>query len=201
MWSTWNIWIPRKVSPNVREASTSFLSCWKRWDWVLCISKIKSDLISRQCIKCCSSQIQNQQGNMISTKLWTETTSYLVESVVVDSDIIKLGTLLNIFEVCLWSCESKLVFVHIWDMPQDVLTATLGYNLSEEKKMRTSGLAALEWWRLSTTDWQHSAAVKVMKPLAAGQTDANLERLSERQRHEPETHLLSFACGFRRFRK
>lgn len=26
---TWNIWIPRKVSPNVREASTSFLS-WEK---------------------------------------------------------------------------------------------------------------------------------------------------------------------------
>lgn len=32
--NTWNIWMPRKVSPNVREASTSFLSCRKKWDQI-----------------------------------------------------------------------------------------------------------------------------------------------------------------------
>lgn len=43
MWSTWNIWIPRRVSPNVREASTSFLSCWKKWDEEQFITKIFND--------------------------------------------------------------------------------------------------------------------------------------------------------------
>lgn len=32
---------------------------------------------------------------------WTQLISYLVESVVVDSDVIELGTLLNVFQVSL----------------------------------------------------------------------------------------------------
>lgn len=56
-------------------------------------------------------------------------------------------------------------------MPQDVLTATLGYHLSGERKREMSGLAALKLYRLITADWQHRLPVRVMKLPAAGQTD------------------------------
>lgn len=63
--------------------------------------------------------------------------SHLVQSVVVDSDIIKLSALLYVFEVSLRSGEGKLVFVHVGDVPQDVFTAPLGYDLRGERERET----------------------------------------------------------------
>lgn len=78
--------------------------------------------------------------------------------------------------------------MHVRDMPQDVLTAALGYHLSGERKRETLGLAALKLYRVITADWQHRLPMRVMKLPAAGQTDVNLEWLNESQKREPETH-------------
>lgn len=61
---------------------------------------------------------------------------YLVESVVVNWDIIQLRTLFDVLEMCFWSRESKLVFVHVRDMPQDVFTAALSDHLIRKRERR-----------------------------------------------------------------
>lgn len=47
-----------------------------------------------------------------------------------DGDVVQLGALFDVFEVRLRGREGKLVLVHVGDVPQDVVTATLGYHLS-----------------------------------------------------------------------
>jgi hypothetical protein len=63
-------------------------------------------------------------------------TADLIESVVVDCDIIQKGTLLDVFEISLGGGEGKLVFVHVGDVSQDVVPASLGYHLEESDRDR-----------------------------------------------------------------
>lgn len=63
--------------------------------------------------------------------------------------------------------------MHVGDVPQDVLTAALGDHLGGQRgECQTRDI---------TTERQRRMPARVMKLLAAGQTDANLERLQERQ--------------------
>lgn len=57
-----------------------------------------------------------------------------------DSDVVQLGALLDVLQVCLRGRESKLVFVHVGDVPQDVVPAPLGDHLGREGGKRQDGL-------------------------------------------------------------
>lgn len=63
-------------------------------------------------------------------RLHAHTHTHLVEPVVVDGDVVQLGALFDVLEVRLRGREGKLVFVHVGDVPQDVVAAALGYHLN-----------------------------------------------------------------------
>ena len=54
---------------------------------------------------------------------------YLIQSVVVNSDVIQSDSLFDIFKMSLRSCQCKLIFVHVWNVLQDVVLPSLGNNL------------------------------------------------------------------------
>lgn len=58
---------------------------------------------------------------------------HLVESVVVDGDVVQLSALLYILEVRLRGGEGELVAVHVGDVPQDVVAASLCDHLSRNR--------------------------------------------------------------------
>lgn len=63
--------------------------------------------------------------------------------------------------------------MHVGDVPQDVLAAALGDHLAGQRgECQTRGI---------TTERRRRMPARVMKLLAAGHTDANLERLQVRQ--------------------
>lgn len=63
--------------------------------------------------------------------------------------------------------------MHVGDVPQDVLAAALGDHLGGQRgECQTRGI---------TTERQRMMPVRVMKLLAAGHTDADLERRQERR--------------------
>lgn len=101
-----------------------------------------------------------------------------------DSDVIKLGALLNVFEVRLRSRESKLVLVHVGDMPQDVLAAALGYHLSGERK-RKRGSVRLGCPEVVQTHYSRLAAQVASEGNEASCRGANRCQPGETQR-EPE---------------
>lgn len=65
----------------------------------------------------------------------------LVEPVVVDRDVVQLGAFFDVLEMSLGGREGKLVFVHVGDVPQDVIAAALGDHLStqREREKKTKG--------------------------------------------------------------
>lgn len=92
-----------------------------------------------------------------------------------DSDVVQLSGLLDVFEMRLRRRESKLVFVHVGDVPQDVLAAALGYHLSGkgERLRKREGERRQDFLPLKlhghvAADWQHKLPVRIMRLPAAG---------------------------------
>lgn len=56
---------------------------------------------------------------------------YLIQSVVVNGNIIQSDSLFDIFKMSLRSCQCELIFVHVWNVLQDVVLPSLGNNLLE----------------------------------------------------------------------
>ena len=54
---------------------------------------------------------------------------YLIQSVVMDGNIIQSDGLFDIFKMSFRSCQCELIFVHVWNVLQDVVLSSLGNNL------------------------------------------------------------------------
>lgn len=74
---------------------------------------------------------------------------YLIQSVVVNSDVIQSDSLFDIFKMSLRSCQCKLIFVHVWNVLQDVVLPSLGNNLLGYKGSAMQHL--LEGFKYNTT--------------------------------------------------
>lgn len=56
---------------------------------------------------------------------------YLIQSVVMNGDVIQADSLFDILKMSLGSCQCKLIFVHVWNVLQDIVLPSLGNNLLE----------------------------------------------------------------------
>lgn len=56
---------------------------------------------------------------------------YLIQPVVVNGHVVQPDGLFDVFQMSLGSGQCKLIFMHVWNVLQDVVLPPLGNNLLE----------------------------------------------------------------------